>query len=68
MRIVNLAALAVIVGGGAVLARPAPASATYIDPWGGGGGSTYCCASQDAYCCSRTGCSTVAGVCIPLRA
>jgi hypothetical protein len=40
MKMINAIALAVVLGGGAMLATPAPASATYISPVPSGGGGT----------------------------
>lgn len=67
MRMINALALAVVLGGGAMLATPSPASATYISPLGSGGtgtggtggtstggdsgGISYCCRSNGASCC-----------------
>ncbi|HYH82454.1 MAG TPA: hypothetical protein VEX86_21865 [Longimicrobium sp.] len=67
---INLLALLVIAAGGAVLARPAPASATYYDPW-----RTHiesCCTAYDGWgrtvqqCCSNNGCYITKGLCTPL--
>lgn len=65
-RRLNVLALAAILGGAAILARPMPASATYIDPWGGGNlGITYCCVTGQTRCCYlNTGCATKEGVCV----
>lgn len=67
----NLALLALILSGTAVLTRPVPASATWYDPWGdyggGGGGVEYCCVTPgSSSCCYRTtGCMTKPGMCAP---
>ena len=67
---INLLSLLVIAAGGAVLARPAPASATYYDPWGTHIES--CCTAYDGYgrvlsqCCSSTGCWITRYQCLPL--
>ncbi|HET7232145.1 MAG TPA: hypothetical protein VFJ16_19215 [Longimicrobium sp.] len=64
---VNAIALAVIVGGAGLLARPGSASATYINPWTGGGdngGVTFCCKTDDTFCCYNTGCATSPGRCV----
>ncbi|HYH82453.1 MAG TPA: hypothetical protein VEX86_21860 [Longimicrobium sp.] len=65
MRIDTLA-LAAILGGGAILGRPAPASATYMDPWKGGElGITYCCVTGPTRCCYlNAGCATKEGHCV----
>jgi hypothetical protein len=66
---INLLALLVIAGGGAVFARPAPASATYISPWGN---TQSCCTAYDGWgrvvqqCCSSSGCFITYGKCLPL--
>jgi len=66
MRNVNLAAAAIIVCGAALLARPKPVSATYINPWGASG-ITYCCQSTggtgESSCCGMRGCATTGGIC-----
>lgn len=69
-KLLNLLALAVVCAGSAILSRPAPANATYFNPWTGGGGSgggsgiIYCCESANtASCCYATGCQTRAGMC-----
>jgi hypothetical protein len=57
-RHINLLALLVIVAGGAVIARPTPASATYINPWD----QKSCCRAMDPWgkevggCCGASGC------------
>lgn len=68
---INLLALLVIAAGGAVFARPAPANATYYNPWTGSGQS--CCAAYNVFgrtlvqCCSANGCSiNTQGRCMPL--
>lgn len=64
---INLLALLVIAGGGALVGRPTPASATYYNPWTMG---QSCCAAYDVFggvvqrCCSSTGCLITAGKCI----
>jgi hypothetical protein len=67
-RRLNSLALAAILGGAAILARPVPVSATYINPWGGGGelGITYCCSTgANTHCCyMNSGCLTKEGVCM----
>lgn len=66
-KLLNAAALAVVVCGGGILAAPAPASATYINPWtsgGDSGGVTYCCRTGDTYCCYMSGCATKEGTCV----
>jgi hypothetical protein len=62
----NTLALAAILAGAAILSRPAPVSATYIDPWGGGDlGITYCCVTGLTRCCYlNSGCATKEGVCV----
>jgi cytochrome c oxidase assembly factor CtaG len=65
---INLLALLVIAAGAAVFARPAPAEATYYNPWQP---PSSCCVARDAYgsvisqCCSAGGCMVTAGKCIP---
>ena len=63
---INTLALAAILGGAAILGRPAAASATYIDPWAGGDlAITYCCVTGPTRCCyQNTGCATKDGVCV----
>ncbi|HET7464427.1 MAG TPA: hypothetical protein VFJ82_24420 [Longimicrobium sp.] len=74
MNRLNALALGVICGGTAILSHPAPASATYIDPWTGGGsgdyGVLYCCVTYNsAQCCHwNTGCATKPGTCIQITA
>jgi len=65
-RRINVLALAAILGGAAILTKPVPASATYIDPWAGGDlGITYCCMSGPTRCCYlNAGCATKEGVCV----
>jgi hypothetical protein len=66
-RLLNMVSLGVILGGGAILAGPTRASATYINPWGGGGdlGLTYCCDTGSTHCCFlNAGCATKEGYCI----
>jgi hypothetical protein len=64
---INLLALLVIAGGGAVFARPA--SATYISPLGT---VESCCSMYDGYgrlilrCCSASGCYITRYMCMPL--
>ena len=66
---INLLALLVIAGGGAVFARPAPASATYLNPLGT---VESCCSLYDGYgrlilrCCSSSGCYVTRYMCMPL--
>jgi hypothetical protein len=60
MRNVRLAALAIILAGGVLLARPA--EGTYTPPPADSGEPLYCCCVKTLlgcgdYCCSRTGCS-----------
>jgi len=68
-RRINLLALLVIAAGGAVIAGPTPASATYINPLGG---MQSCCTAYDGYgrivqrCCSNNGCVITYGRCLPL--
>jgi hypothetical protein len=67
----NLLALAVILAGGGLLAAPAPASATWINPLDhpadGSSGVTYCCQTgTTARCCFLTGCWTKEGFCVRL--
>jgi len=67
MNRLNVLAFAVICGGAAIVSRPAPASATYIDPWTGGGdyATLYCCetANNSRCCYPNTGCRTRLGTC-----
>ncbi|HET7464428.1 MAG TPA: hypothetical protein VFJ82_24425 [Longimicrobium sp.] len=67
---INLLALLVVVAGGAVIARPTPASATLAP------GTTLeeqfgsCCSAtingtRVAYCCSLHGCQITQGRCLP---
>lgn len=72
---INLLALVVIAAGGALFARPAPANATYLDPWRGTGESTSCCTKHvggwwgrdEIACCSSSGCFIASdGKCLPL--
>lgn len=64
---VRLAALAIIVAGGALLARPA--EGTYIPPSTDPPPAMYCCCVKawygctDQFCCSRTGCTSSASGC-----
>lgn len=64
---VRLAALAIIVAGGALLARPA--QGTYIPPDPGSGPPQYCCCIKawygctSQYCCSSVGCTSSSGGC-----
>jgi len=64
---INLLALMVIAAGGAIIAKPAPAGATYIDPWGDTNRS--CCSAVDSFgrrigeCCNSGGCSITYGKC-----
>jgi hypothetical protein len=70
-RLLNAGSLAVIFGGATILAHPGTASATYINPWGGGGdlGATYCCDTGTTHCCFlNSGCATKAGVCVRVGA
>lgn len=68
-KLLNALSLAVICAGSAIVSRPAPASATYLNPWTGGGtgsgsGIVYCCETNPtASCCYATGCQTRAGMC-----
>lgn len=70
--LLNAAALTVILVGGGLLAHPLPASATYVNPLGGGGGTsggnaggiTYCCRTGSTFCCNMTGCATKEGLCV----
>lgn len=65
---INLLALLVIAAGGAVVARPAPAGATYHNPWRV---PESCCRAFDTFgnvvtsCCSTGGCLITAGRCMP---
>jgi hypothetical protein len=66
MRRLNLLALAVISGGGSLLAAPAPLRATYYDPRRFLVES--CCMATGPYgviyrCCSDTGCIVTAAGC-----
>lgn len=62
MKRVRLAALAIILAGGALLARPA--QGTYVPPPTNPGEPQYCCCIKawygctEQYCCSDVGCST----------
>lgn len=68
-RRLNLLALAVVAAGGAVLARPAPLQATYLDPR-----MIFqsCCEATSGFgqviyrCCSATGCVVTAAGCSKL--
>lgn len=66
----NLFALAVVAAGGALLARPAPATATYFDPRLL---LQSCCEATGPFgatiyrCCTLTGCMVNANGCVPLR-
>jgi len=68
-RRLNLLALAVIAGGGGLLAAPAPLQATYYDPkWFV---VQSCCDATGPYgivyhCCSETGCIVTARGCTKL--
>ena len=69
---INLLALLVIAAGGAVFARPAPAGATYYNPWTAGESGS-CCSATNVFgrvvvqCCSATGCTiNTQGRCAPL--
>jgi len=64
----NLLALAVIAGGGGLLAAPAPLQATYYDPKLL---LQSCCEARSQYgviyrCCSETGCVVTAQGCTKL--
>ncbi|HET7232146.1 MAG TPA: hypothetical protein VFJ16_19220 [Longimicrobium sp.] len=65
---INLLALLVIVGGGAVVARPQKASATYYNPWTM---TQSCCYAKNALgdiisqCCSVGGCLITFNRCDP---
>lgn len=63
---INTLALAAIMGGAVLLARPTPASATYTNPLMGGDlALTYCCVTGQTRCCyQNSGCATKEGVCI----
>ena len=70
-RRVDWLAAAIIVAGGALLARPEAARATYLPPDGGDtGGITYCCRAPESstYCCFSTGCRITSSGCIRLPA
>lgn len=68
-RRLNLLALAVTAGGGALLATPAPARATYFDPR-----TVFqsCCTASDSFghviyrCCSESGCMVTSLGCTKL--
>lgn len=69
---INLLALVVIAAGAAVVARPAPAEATYYNPWTGGSGES-CCSAISVFgrvlvqCCSPNGCTiNTQGRCAPM--
>ena len=69
-RRLNLFAAAVVAVGGAVLARPTPARATYIDPKLL---LQSCCEASNQFgitiyrCCTYSGCVITAAGCAPLR-
>jgi hypothetical protein len=57
---IRLLAASVIVAGAALLARPAPARATYVNPLEPPGGSDdemFCCRSSGVVCCGRHVCT-----------
>jgi hypothetical protein len=71
--LLNTTALAVILAGGALLAHPVSASATYYNPLLGSGGTSggsdagvsYCCRTgPTTFCCYTTGCATKEGTCV----
>jgi len=68
-RRINLLALLVIAAGGAAIAGPTPASATYLNPWTN---TESCCKAFDGWgrvvqqCCSNSGCYITYGRCLPL--
>jgi len=67
-RRLDLLALAVIAGGGALLAAPAPLHATYLDPKLV---LTSCCSAYSGWrvivrCCSPNGCVITSGGCTSL--
>ena len=67
-RRLNLLALAVIAGGGTLLAAPAPLHATYLDPKLV---LNSCCTAYNGWriiarCCSPTGCIITSGGCTSL--
>lgn len=68
---INLLALLVIAGGGALLGHPTPASATMAPGTSIGEQFGSCCYKYDgtvrvAYCCSVGGCAITAVRCAPL--
>ena len=69
-RRIDLLAGAVILAGATALGQPAPAHATYYDPWTrpSEGGVLYCCDTRPtARCCSQTGCMTKDGLCLVVK-
>jgi hypothetical protein len=65
-RILNAAALSVVVSGGWILSHPRPAAATYMSPFAAFGVSYCCRTTGSASCCFSTGCATKPGMCIRL--
>jgi hypothetical protein len=66
----HLLAAALIVAGGALLAHPGEARATYLNPLQEptpDAGVVYCCRTGETHCCFLTGCMTKEGVCLQIR-